>query len=139
MGPLDCFTGRVNSGKLRLMMKYAAITFGLTAILTAILWYFIKPLDLVFAWLISITLVTFLTYGFDKQIAGSSRMRVPERVLLALTLAGGTLGAYVGMRLFRHKTIKTSFRVKFWTIVIIQVAVLALYYLWLRPWLIEML
>jgi uncharacterized membrane protein YsdA (DUF1294 family) len=68
------------------------------------------------AWLAAINLVTLIAYGYDKSIAGSKRMRVPETVLLALGAVGGTLGALLGMFVFRHKTIKTSYQVKFWVI-----------------------
>jgi uncharacterized membrane protein YsdA (DUF1294 family) len=60
---------------------------------------------------------------------------VPETVLHGLALAGGTLGAYVGMHLFRHKTIKGSFRLVFWVIALLQVALVlaALYHVW-KSW-----
>src|SRR5215216_3088189 len=60
-------------------------------------------------WLLAINVVAFGYYAFDKARSKVSRTRVPEVVLHGLALAGGTLGAYLGMRLFRHKTIKGSF------------------------------
>ena len=54
-------------------------------------------------------------------------------VLLALTYAGGTVGALLGRWLFRHKTAKGSFRLKFWLVVVLQVGILAGYFFWLRP------
>ena len=51
--------------------------------------------------------------------------RVPEMVLHILALAGGSLGAWLGMRLFRHKTVKGSFRLAFWLIVSLQVLLVA--------------
>jgi uncharacterized membrane protein YsdA (DUF1294 family) len=41
-------------------------------------------------------------------------------VLHGLALAGGSLGCYAGMRAFRHKTIKGTFRIVFWVIVVLQ-------------------
>jgi len=113
------------------VFRYALITFGLSlvgAVLIAL-----NGVDPVLAWLLVISLVTFLTYGYDKLIAGSGRTRVPERVLLALAFAGGTLGALVGMWLFRHKTAKASFRLKFWLVVAAQIAVLVVYFAFIRP------
>ena len=113
------------------VFRYALITFGLSlvgAVLIAL-----NGVDPVLAWLLAISLVTFLTYGYDKLIAGSGRTRVPERVLLALAFAGGTLGALVGMWLFRHKTAKASFRLKFWLVVAAQIAVLVVYFAFIRP------
>jgi uncharacterized membrane protein YsdA (DUF1294 family) len=39
---------------------------------------------------------------------------------LSLTFLGGTIGALLGMLLFRHKISKTSFLLKFGLIVLIQ-------------------
>src|SRR4051812_29472505 len=77
------------------------------------------------SWLLSINIITFGYYGYDKAQAGRVARRVPELVLHALALAGGTIGAYLGMRLFRHKTIKGEFRVVFWFTVVLQVALIA--------------
>lgn len=110
---------------------YAAAAFGAAAALAAALaaaWQW----HILVAWLAAITLVTFLMYGFDKAIARSTLTRVPERVLLALALAGGTVGALIAMPVFRHKTIKRAFRLRFWLVVAAQAALLAAYLVWLR-------
>jgi uncharacterized membrane protein YsdA (DUF1294 family) len=106
--------------------RYPLITFGIALLLAAVL--IGLRLDILPAWLISITAITFLTYGYDKQVAnaGSAWMRVPELNLLALALTGGTLGALAGMALFRHKTIKAEFRARFWLIAGAQGVVLAI-------------
>jgi uncharacterized membrane protein YsdA (DUF1294 family) len=54
---------------------------------------------------------TFLFYGWDKWRAKRSGRRVPERTLHGLALLGGFLGAWLGMRVFRHKTQKPVFSV----------------------------
>lgn len=82
----------------------------------------------VFAWLIAINAVTFLTFGYDKTLARSGALRVPEQALLLLALAGGSLGALAGMELFRHKTAKPRFRAMFWAIMAVQVFALYLYF-----------
>jgi uncharacterized membrane protein YsdA (DUF1294 family) len=46
---------------------------------------------------------------------------------LLLALAGGSLGAYLGMHIFHHKTAKGSFQRRFWLVVAVQ-AVLVLIY-----------
>ncbi len=112
--------------------RFGMITFSVALLLAAVIWWYFS-FDVVLSWLIAITLVTFLTYGYDKTIAGSSRMRVPEKVLLALTFAGGTLGAFVGRSLFRHKTIKASFRVQLWWVVGFQVLLVLVYIVWVEP------
>ncbi len=96
---------------------------------------FDTPLDFVTAWLLALTVVTFWTFGYDKAIAGGSQLRVPENVLFALVFWGGTLGALLARPFFHHKTIKFSFRLKFWTVVIVQIGLIVIYYNWLKPWL----
>jgi uncharacterized membrane protein YsdA (DUF1294 family) len=90
-------------------------------------WY-----HLLAAWLVAINLTTFGYYGYDKARASAGRRRVPEVVLHGLVLLGGTLGGYAAMRLFRHKTVKGSFRLVFWFIVVLQVGLIAAvsYRLW---------
>ena len=112
-------------------LTFGLLTFLLAVILTAVL--AVLGLDVVISWVVAITLVTFLAYGYDKLVAGTGRTRVPESILLALTFAGGTVGALLGRWLFHHKTVKGSFRLKFWLVVALQIALLAAYYFWLRP------
>lgn len=61
------------------------------------------------AWLAAGTVVTALLYGLDKLLAPRSGRRVPELVLLTLTLLGGVGGAWIGMLFFRHKTLHNTF------------------------------
>jgi uncharacterized membrane protein YsdA (DUF1294 family) len=77
------------------------------------------------AWLLAVNIVTFGAYGYDKGRARTSRSRIPEVVLHGLVLFGGTLGASIGMTTFRHKTIKPSFRLVFFVIVVLQVGLIA--------------
>ena len=81
------------------------------------------------AYLVSITAVTFLAYGFDKQQGANSSWRVPEVVLHGLTLAGGTLGALGGQVVFRHKTRKSKFRAVFTVIVGLQLILVIIWVL----------
>lgn len=95
----------------------AAIVAGLfAAVRPPWTWY-----HLLAAYLLAVNVVTFAEYGFDKARARSGGRRVPEIVLHGLALCGGTLGAYLGMRLFRHKTMKPSFRIVFWLALVLWV------------------
>jgi uncharacterized membrane protein YsdA (DUF1294 family) len=76
-------------------------------------------------WLASVNVVTIGYYGFDKARARGSEGRVPELVLHGLSALGGSPGAYLAMSLFRHKTVKGSFRILFWCIVILQASLAA--------------
>ena len=61
-------------------------------------------------YLLVLNLAAFFTYGWDKWKARRNQWRVPEHTLLAVTFAGGGVGALLGMRVFHHKTRKTKFR-----------------------------
>lgn len=61
------------------------------------------------AWLVVINLFAFLLYGIDKRRAIKDKWRVKEATLLLVALIGGGIGAYCGMKLFRHKTHKARF------------------------------
>ena len=111
--------------------RFGVVT-GAAAIALALLLALGLALDGLLSWLIAINIVTLLAYGYDKAIAGSEHTRAPERVLLALALVGGSVGAWVGMTLFHHKTAKASFQRKFWVVVVVQVILVVLYYAFLR-------
>lgn len=55
-------------------------------------------------YLIAINLVTFFIYGIDKLKAKRGKWRIPESMLLTLAVVGGSIGALLGMLVFRHKT-----------------------------------
>lgn len=48
--------------------------------------------------------LTFILYRTDKKRAVARQWRIPESVLLGLALLGGCVGAFIAMRVFRHKT-----------------------------------
>lgn len=79
---------------------------------------------LVFAIYLLASILTFAAYGADKRAATNGTWRTPEASLLLLGLVGGWPGAIIGMRVFRHKTRKTSFRALFWATVVVNVVAL---------------
>jgi uncharacterized membrane protein YsdA (DUF1294 family) len=114
---------------MRPFTLFTILTMGVSLAVALAAWLWLR-LDPLLAWLLAVNLVTLLTYGYDKSVAGSGRMRVPERVLLLLALAGGSLAALVGMRLFHHKTSKESFQVKFGFVLLVQAILVVIYFLW---------
>ena len=74
-------------------------------------------------YLAAVNLVTFTVYGIDKAKAKRGAWRVPEKTLFLLPLLGGSLGALLGMRVFRHKTKHWYF---VWGIPLILLAQIAL-------------
>ncbi len=63
--------------------------------------------------LLAMSTWAFLAFGWDKRQARKAGSRISEKTLLLLTALGGAPGSLLGMKLFRHKTVKTSFRWKF--------------------------
>lgn len=89
-------------------------------------------LPLPLAWVLGVSLVTFLTYGYDKMVAGAGPTRVPEVVLLGLALIGGTPGAMLGMLVFRHKTGSKTGDFRAALIVVIALQVIAAFaWIWI--------
>lgn len=76
----------------------------------------------IWVYLIAVNICTFLVYGIDKQRAKSGRWRIPESRLLLLAAVGGSLGAWLGMYVFRHKTRKAKFYLGIPLILVIQCA-----------------
>ena len=72
------------------------------------------------AYLIAINLTTFLLYGYDKLIASTQLLRMPEWNLHGLALLGGSPAGLLAQKFFHHKTIKRSFQMVYWIIVLLQ-------------------
>jgi uncharacterized membrane protein YsdA (DUF1294 family)/cold shock CspA family protein len=64
--------------------------------------------------------VTFLAYAHDKSAARKDQWRISESTLHVLSLIGGWPGAFVAQKLLRHKSKKQSFRIVFWTTVVVN-------------------
>ena len=80
-----------------------------------------------FYFLLAINFFSFIIYRADKRKAEKHERRISEKKLLAVSLFGGTLGAFLAMVIFRHKISKTSFVLKFGCIVLIQVVFIYLF------------
>jgi uncharacterized membrane protein YsdA (DUF1294 family) len=112
--------------------SFVLISLSLAVVMTIFFWWSIG-LELFLAWLIAINTTAFLVYGADKSLAESHRTRVPEKVLLLLAMLFGSLGAWFGMKVFHHKTAKGSFQARYWTVVLVQILIVALYFIVIRP------
>ena len=55
-------------------------------------------------YLLVINILTFAVYGIDKRKAKQGSWRISEATLLMLAVIGGTIGALLGMQVWRHKT-----------------------------------
>jgi uncharacterized membrane protein YsdA (DUF1294 family) len=79
-------------------------------------------------YLIAINLLTLIFFGVDKASAASHAWRIRERTLLLLALLGGSPGALLGIKLFRHKTKKDSFLALLALVLLAQVATLLYFF-----------
>ena len=109
----------------------------------------INLLHIVLIYLVTINVVTFVMYGIDKWKAVSlreqsqtrlnsaerkqlrpkvkakkSKWRIREAALLGLTVLGGSIGAWLGMKVWHHKTLHKKFRYGVPAIIIIQLSLI---------------
>ena len=73
-------------------------------------------------YLVAINVVTFFVYGLDKLKAKRKRWRIPEAVLLAMAVIGGSIGAWLGMKVWHHKTAHNKFKFGIPIIIALQIA-----------------
>ena len=74
-------------------------------------------------YLVIINVIAFIIYGIDKRKAKKHLWRIPEATLIGLALMGGSVGAFLGMRLFHHKTKHIKFYVGVPAIFIIEMVI----------------
>ena len=61
-------------------------------------------------YLVVINLVSFMMFGIDKYKARRGQWRISEATLLAVAAIGGSIGAWMGMKVWHHKTLHSKFR-----------------------------
>ena len=79
-------------------------------------------LHIALIYLAVINVVTFFMYGIDKWKAKRSKWRISEATLLGMAVIGGSIGAWLGMKTWHHKTLHKKFRYGEPAIIIIQLA-----------------
>ena len=83
-------------------------------------------------YLLAINAVTFIVYGIDKYKAKKAQWRISEATLLLLAVLGGSIGAWMGMKVWHHKTMHKKFKYGIPAILLIQIALMA--YLHMNLW-----
>ena len=76
-------------------------------------------------YLLAINAVTFIVYGIDKYKAKKAKWRISEATLLLLAVLGGSIGAWMGMKVWHHKTMHKKFKYGIPAILLIQIALMA--------------
>ena len=82
--------------------------------------------EIVVIYLVVINVVAFVVYGVDKYKAKRGRWRTPEATLLGLAAIGGSIGAWLGMKVWHHKTMHKKFQYGVPLILIAQIALVVL-------------
>lgn len=81
-------------------------------------------LNMMLVYLLAINVATFVTYGIDKWKARNDKWRIRETSLLMLAVLGGSLGAWLGMKVWHHKTLHKKFRYGVPAIIVVQLLLL---------------
>ena len=76
-------------------------------------------------YLLAIHAVTFIVYGIDKYKAKEAKWRIPEATLLLLAALGGSIRAWMGMKVWHHKTMHKKFKYRIPAFLLIQIALMA--------------
>ncbi|MBC3900179.1 DUF1294 domain-containing protein [Acetobacterium malicum] len=56
------------------------------------------------SYLVAVNLITFIFFWNDKRRSKKEAWRISEKTLIGLCLVGGSIGGFLGMRVFHHKT-----------------------------------
>ena len=72
---------------------------------------------------ILINVVTFFLFGIDKWKAKKGRWRISEATLLIFAVIGGSIGAWLGMKTWHHKTMHKKFKYGIPLIIVAQIAI----------------
>lgn len=82
--------------------------------------------QIILIYLIAINVVAFFLYGIDKWKAKRSKWRISEATLLGLAVIGGSIGAWLGMKVWHHKTMHKKFKYGIPLILMAQIAIVLL-------------
>lgn len=73
--------------------------------------------------------ISFIVFFIDKRKSIKSKRRISENTLLLLSFLFGSLGAFLSMKIFRHKTQKLKFRLLIPMFFVLQFVVLYYFFI----------
>lgn len=82
------------------------------------------PLHVVLAYFITVNMLGLVLFGIDKWKAKHDKWRISEATLLSVTAIGGSIGAWVGMKVWHHKTMHKKFKYGIPLVMVLQFALL---------------
>ena len=85
-------------------------------------------MNILLIYLLAANIVTFVVFGIDKYKAKRGLWRIPEASLLTMAVIGGSIGAWLGTKVWNHKTLHKKFKYGIPLIIALQAA-LAVYLL----------
>ena len=78
-------------------------------------------------YIVVINLVSFMMFGIDKYKARRGQWRISEATLLAVAAIGGSIGAWMGMKVWHHKTLHSKFRYGVPIMLLVHIALMAFF------------
>ncbi len=84
----------------------------------------LSVIHIVVLYFVATNVVTFFMYGIDKWKAKRAKWRISEATLLGMAAIGGSVGAWMGMKLWHHKTQHKKFRFGIPLILLAQIAII---------------
>ena len=78
--------------------------------------------NIISCYILGINVIVFIVYGIDKLKAKRGKWRIPESTLLLLAAIGGSIGAWLGMKVWHHKTMHKKFQYGVPLLLILQLA-----------------
>lgn len=79
-------------------------------------------------YLLIVNLLGFCLMFVDKMRACKQRYRISENSLLFVALIGGSIGSYIGMYFFHHKTKHVRFYIGIPVMIILQIILYCFYF-----------
>jgi len=90
------------------------------------------PLHVVLAYFITVNVLGLVLFGIDKWKAKHDKWRISEATLLSVTAIGGSIGAWVGMKVWHHKTMHKKFKYGIPLVMVLQFSLLLFTLYWLN-------
>ena len=72
-------------------------------------------------YLLTINIISFILFGYDKFLAIKNKRRIPEKELFTVATIGGAFGGLFAILVFNHKISKAFFMWRFMFIFIVNV------------------
>ena len=88
-------------------------------------------MELLLYYFVCVNVLTFFVYGIDKWQARQGKWRISEATLLSFAVIGGSIGAWLGMRVWRLKTMHKKFKYGIPAILMIHIIIIGYLSKWI--------